>query len=921
MKSYRSAGIPIDHIIAEIAAFPVASEAAFRLRPTALYPVLDLDNKPTTLYPILNSDNKTAQLWRAAENILLTSFPGFSIDEVVSARDRIWFRNSAMEREIPLHRFLRGIADSYLRANGPIAFPRLDEDERIEGVRESSVTAGARRALRWLLFAIPGDLLLASLKTSSDSPERIEILAPSIYRLLREKGYVEPHLHVGASLDYGLLWNSLMFTIADSNIKPSDFCSPGASLNEGKNFAPLIIRAAICRYVLSDFLTSLKNDREFLEYLYNGFYKQNIAEMGSSNFSLLLKTLADLESGRENLTNYEFAAMKMLYSKMSQASAIRFPRRIESARRTDPISRFFRRSVDCNRCPEMSFISASLEYLEKSEGKGTQDKHFSTLFWQIVRIRNLFYRHILQRPLTPGLQWFVRFYARTGAARKRIKAETYLEYARCIEGRGCQPRSIEIRTSPDYSISKLLSYVRKIDKIYQAWSDETSSRNSSDEDDKNKIEIGLVFHFAKDRGGGAKYGKPGANWIDSYANPQENPAGYRYSRFYQSKLRPKALSLEWLLRRFPVSLEIVRGIDVCADELGVPNWVLTPIFQRIRGAAADGANSLRYQYGLLLPSFRTTVHAGEDFVHLLTGLRYVDQAIEQYGLLEGDRIGHGLSLGVEPKDWATRAGRIPVIMEERLFDLVWEWSWYGKQWCQPDGGRAVYLQREIEKLSERIFALTLTPFDLEKLMQDLCNTSMLGSVGFPEGKSCMCDFENCNGLRCSGDGGSICRTWLLHRYLTSVSLFQTGRQVMWIDPFNEANVLAVLQSELRRKLGALGIVVEVNPTSNLLIGDLSDLSKHPLWRLRPPTDDGDAPPVSVCIGSDDPVIFGTSLPEEYQSLCDAMILAGLSEEEARQWIDRTRQTGLESRFTLPRSRRGSIVMTFNTQNPSQPMPI
>jgi hypothetical protein len=299
----------------------------------------------------------------------------------------------------------------------------------------------------------------------------------------------------------------------------------------------------------------------------------------------------------------------------------------------------------------------------------------------------------------------------------------------------------------------------------------------------------------------------------------------------------------------------------------------------------------------------------------------VDQAIAQYGLVEGDRIGHGLSLGVEPKDWATRAGRIPVIMEERLFDLVWEWSWYGKQWCQPDGGRAIYLQREIEKLSGLIFGFSISPFDLEKLMKDLCDTLMLDSVSFPEGKYLSCDFENCNGRRCEGDGGSICRTWLLHLYLTKVRIFQAGRKVMWIDPFNEANILAVLQSELRRKIGALGIVVEVNPTSNLLIGDLSELSKHPLWRLRPPTDDGDAPPVSVCIGSDDPVIFGTSLPEEYQSLCDAMILAGLSEEEARQWIDRTRQTGLESRFTLPRSRRGSIVLTFNTQNPSQPMPI
>ena len=105
---------------------------------------------------------------------------------------------------------------------------------------------------------------------------------------------------------------------------------------------------------------------------------------------------------------------------------------------------------------------------------------------------------------------------------------------------------------------------------------------------------------------------------------------------------------------------------------------------------------------------------------------------------------------------------------------------------------------------------------------------------------------------------------------------------------------------IRQKLGQRGIAVEVNPSSNLLIGDLSDLTKHPLWRLRPPRSSGDAPPVSVCIGSDDPLTFATKLPQEYQLLHDALVLAGLSEAEAACWLDETRETGLRNRFTLPR---------------------
>jgi hypothetical protein len=56
--------------------------------------------------------------------------------------------------------------------------------------------------------------------------------------------------------------------------------------------------------------------------------------------------------------------------------------------------------------------------------------------------------------------------------------------------------------------------------------------------------------------------------------------------------------------------------------------------------------------------------------------------------------------------------------------------------------------------------------------------------------------------------------------------------------------------------------------------------------------------LSICIGSDDPLTFATTLPHEYQLLFDALILMGRSHEEAVKWIDNTRETGMQSRFTL-----------------------
>jgi hypothetical protein len=71
---------------------------------------------------------------------------------------------------------------------------------------------------------------------------------------------------------------------------------------------------------------------------------------------------------------------------------------------------------------------------------------------------------------------------------------------------------------------------------------------------------------------------------------------------------------------------------------------------------------------------------------------------------------------------------------------------------------------------------------------------------------------------------------------------------MYLDATGAAITLAALQAGLLKKLSARRVVVEVNPTSNLLIGDLGDLTLHPLWRLRPLQGNGDATPVSICVG-------------------------------------------------------------------------
>ena len=76
----------------------------------------------------------------------------------------------------------------------------------------------------------------------------------------------------------------------------------------------------------------------------------------------------------------------------------------------------------------------------------------------------LFYRHVVQRPMTPGLQWFVRFYGRIKPGRDPVLSNGLLvESAASVSGFGMGLESLEIRTSPPHSESELIKFLTEVD--------------------------------------------------------------------------------------------------------------------------------------------------------------------------------------------------------------------------------------------------------------------------------------------------------------------------------------------------------------------------------------------------------------------------------------------------------------------------
>ena len=959
MSHARIARIPIEHLASEVAAYPLASEAAFRtglcqLDPQPAFPSGSVAKKELDQ---AEARAQTAVLWRDAEKTLISRTPALSIDELVALRDELWFpparrsRNHTTgqdsgdcEGRVSLAGFLEELSCSFLRSDGPVAAPCLVglglSEEDASG--EHSVRARSRDFWRWVSFALPPDLLLAGL--SAGGPDnadvvRVEEMAPQLQEMLARKQFAETHLHVGAAIDFPSLWISAQLSVLSGKAKQRDFRSPCADFGEGREFADWILRATFARYCLAVFLHEGVHDgssgSEFTTFYRQTIQPRMLKNVPPGDARQLTLALRELASGRLFNSAVEYERICQACGVLTcVADRIDYLERQEregsqllpALHQVDPIAAQFPPIGAGQPSCEVRLIRKGLLYLNSRAARATPDKPnrdrlFESLFWQTIRVRCLYYRHVVQRPMTPGLQWFTRTYGRIGPGRRAANWKATIESGVFRSGAREGLRSLELRTSPSESLSEALigvtdvvSHVRMLKQKHliasaSSAADDQGRSGGFDAGADCSLEAGLVLHLCKERGGNARAGLHTAHWLGTHADPQSElnrQCGYRYASYFRSK-QNSLDSLATMLTAFPLTLSVVRGIDVCTDELGVPTWVIWPMFRYVREASKQASSILKKTLGLDVPPLRSSVHAGEDFTHLLGGLRRIDEAIRYLRLSEGDRLGHCVALGVDATEWARSAGIASVPIEERLFDLSWEWSCYARFDVPAPETRKTYLEREISRLAQRVFRGSSptssgrmpTPLEVESLIELLHHPDEDGlrRIGFPgnieQGRR-LAEEEKLKGLPRSQ------YTDLFH-FLSNPDVFRRGRRSIFVDPAREAEALENLQRHLRKRIASLGLTVEVNPSSNLLIGDLSDLRQHPLWRLNPPEPIDGVPPVAICVGSDDPLTFATRLPREYGLIFDSLVLAGVSHVKALEWIDQVRETSLRCRFTLPLS--------------------
>jgi hypothetical protein len=80
--------------------------------------------------------------------------------------------------------------------------------------------------------------------------------------------------------------------------------------------------------------------------------------------------------------------------------------------------------------------------------------------------------------------------------------------------------------------------------------------------------------------------------------------------------------------------------------------------------------------------------------------------------------------------------------------------------------------------------------------------------------------------------------------------------------------------------------------------------------------------VALSINTDNPLTFATCLADEYTHLYCALVREGVPATVAQEWLDRAREAGWRSRFTLEASADPEVLDAFiNAWGRSGRMPV
>lgn len=132
-------------------------------------------------------------------------------------------------------------------------------------------------------------------------------------------------------------------------------------------------------------------------------------------------------------------------------------------------------------------------------------------------------------------------------------------------------------------------------------------------------------------------------------------------------------ALNQLLEENPVLTDYVVGIDAAAIENQTEPWVYAPVFRNARTHKKLIPYSA--EKGTTIQNIGFTYHVGEDFRHIVSRLRHIDEVLNYYDYHSGDRLGHAIALGVDIENLVSQNSTVAIPIMEYLENLLWMWQY------------------------------------------------------------------------------------------------------------------------------------------------------------------------------------------------------------------------------------------------------
>ena len=330
----------------------------------------------------------------------------------------------------------------------------------------------------------------------------------------------------------------------------------------------------------------------------------------------------------------------------------------------------------------------------------------------------------------------------------------------------------------------------------------------------------------------------------------------------------------------------VVGIDAASSEFDAPPEVFAPSFRYLR---RKGFKHFTY-------------HAGEDFFHIISGLRAIYEAVTFNDLGCGDRIGHATAAGISPKQWIENVGKnIFVRQGEYMDDLLFTYHLILSKNNDSLKNNIPLLVNKIHELSYLIYKKTYSLKTLEDAwkMRRFCPALLFSSSRDNALLNEVFDDKEWNDIENELiDLMQDERIEILRKYHCK-KVREEYEKIIEIETeeFYSSSELEILQLLVLEILHEKEIVIETLPTSNVRIGHHFNFDTYHLWNWLKWGKEGKAIP-PIVVGTDDTGIFATNIYNEYANIyCNLITSNKVSHNEAMKVIENLDKNGRIYKFT------------------------